>query len=208
MEYRQPRRIRGFTLIEMMVSVAIIGVLASTSVALFQNYQNRSRMTEAKSNLASIRDVQKAFFAEASTYGRSFSCPALFPAPTGNPQNWKQARSTFCDPALSPPPNLDSLGWQPEGATYFDYDVATGEDGAGPRFTAAAYGDVDGDGNLSIVMYVEPDTAGNAEPCVLCGGLGVPALPWDPVTCQTLTNQLVQMPRTQDCGQTTVPDNF
>jgi len=199
---------RGFTLIEMMVSVAIIGILASTSVALFQNYQNRSRMTEAKSNLASIRDVQKAFFAEASTYGRSFSCPALFPAPTANPQNWKQARATFCDPGLSPPPNLDSLGWQPEGATYFDYDVATNAPNNPPRFTAAAYGDVDGDGDISIVMYVEPDSAGGVEPCLLCSGLSVPALPWDPVTCQDITNQVAQMPSSTSCGQGTVPDNF
>jgi len=204
---RKIGRNHGFTLIEMMVSVAIIGILASTSVALFQNYQNRSRMSEAKSNLASIRDVQKAFFAEASTYGRSFPCPALVPAPTANKQNWKQARSTFCDPSVNAP-SLDSLGWAPEGATFFDYDVATNDPGTPPRFTAAAYGNVDGDSAISIVLYVEPDTAGNAEPCGLCGSLGVPALPWDPVTCTDITNQVAQMPSSTDCGHSTVPDNF
>jgi len=204
---RDSRRNEGFTLIEMMVAVAIIGVLATTSIALFQNYQLRSRMSEAKANLASIRDSQNAFFAEASTFVSSVSCPALFGAPTNSPQNWRQVRSTICGASV-PVPNLDTLGWQPEGSPWFDYDSTEGNAGDGERFTAAAYGDVDGDGAISIVMYASPDKAGNGEPCSMCGTLGVPTLPWDPVTCQDLTNQLVQMPSTKDCGQTTVPDNF
>lgn len=204
---RRTRRVQGFTLIEMMVAVAIIGVLATTAIALFQNYQLRSRMSEAKANLASIRDTQSAYFAEASTYVSSATCPALFGAPTNSPQNWRKVRGTICGPSVTPP-NLDTLGWQPEGAPWFDYGANEGNDGDGERFTAAAYGDVDGDGNISVVLYVSPDTAGNGEPCEFCSSLSLPTLPWDPVTCQDVTNQVIQMPSSKACGHGTVPDDY
>lgn len=204
---RRNRRPQGFTLLEMMIAVAIIGVLATTSVALFQRYQLRSRMSEAKANLASIRDAQNAYFAEASTYVSSLSCPALFGAPTNGPQNWRSVRGTICGASV-PVPNLDTLGWQPEGSPWFDYDSTEGNAGDGERFTAAAYGDVDGDGNISVVMYVSPDKAGNGEPCDFCDDIGLPTLPWDPITCDDVTNQVVQMPSSKVCGHDPTPDDF
>ncbi len=58
----------GFTLIELMIVVAIIGILSAIAIPNFARYQSKSRQSEAKIALASIYGGEKAFFAEYSAY--------------------------------------------------------------------------------------------------------------------------------------------
>jgi type IV pilus assembly protein PilA len=58
----------GFSLIELMVVVAIIGILATIAIPNYQVMQARSKQTEAKSDLSGVYTAQKAFFAEYSTF--------------------------------------------------------------------------------------------------------------------------------------------
>ncbi len=60
---------RGFTLIELMIVVAIIGILAAIAFPNFLSYQARSRQSEAKVNLGGIFVSQSAYFGEQSVYG-------------------------------------------------------------------------------------------------------------------------------------------
>ncbi|MBF0211704.1 MAG: prepilin-type N-terminal cleavage/methylation domain-containing protein [Desulfamplus sp.] len=64
---------KGFTLIELMIVVAIIGILAAIAIPNFINYQCKAKQSEAKSNLGTIRSMQEAYFAEKNGYSSSLS---------------------------------------------------------------------------------------------------------------------------------------
>jgi type IV pilus assembly protein PilA len=58
----------GFTLIELMVAVAIVGILASIALPNYRGFLARSRQTEAKITLAAVYTAEATFFAENSSY--------------------------------------------------------------------------------------------------------------------------------------------
>ena len=64
---------KGFTLIELMIVVAIIGILAAIAIPNFLNYQCKAKQSEAKANLGNIRTSQEAYFAEYDTYADEMS---------------------------------------------------------------------------------------------------------------------------------------
>ena len=66
------RRQCGFTLIELMIVVAIIGILAIIAIPNFLRYQAQTRQAEAKTNLGGIFVAELAYFGENSRFG-SFS---------------------------------------------------------------------------------------------------------------------------------------
>ena len=58
----------GFTLIELMIVVAIIGILAMIAIPNFIKFQCRAKQSEAKSNLKALFQAQKSYFAEYDEY--------------------------------------------------------------------------------------------------------------------------------------------
>lgn len=58
----------GFTLIELMIVVGIIGILVSIAGPQFEKYQNRAKQAEAKTGLAAIFGLEKSFYSEYSAY--------------------------------------------------------------------------------------------------------------------------------------------
>jgi type IV pilus assembly protein PilA len=60
---------KGFTLIELMIVVAIIGILAAIAIPNFLKFQAKSKQSEAKSNLGAIFTGELAYFGEQNQYG-------------------------------------------------------------------------------------------------------------------------------------------
>ena len=66
--FKQLKGQKGFTLIELMIVVAIIGILAAIAIPNFLQYQMKSRQSEAKTNLQAIRTSEISFQAERGCY--------------------------------------------------------------------------------------------------------------------------------------------
>jgi len=62
------RSSKGFTLIELMIVVAIIGILAAIAIPNFLQYQLKSKQSEAKVNLGAIKTSEIAFNAERGCF--------------------------------------------------------------------------------------------------------------------------------------------
>lgn len=59
---------KGFTLIEVMIVIAIIGILASVAIPAYVDYQKSAKTSEAKVMLDAIRTNEEAFFSEKTRY--------------------------------------------------------------------------------------------------------------------------------------------
>lgn len=69
----------GFSLVELMVVVAIIGILASLAIPSVGKYMAKARQSEAKTQLSSLYTAEKAFYAEYTAYHSMFGAVGYSP---------------------------------------------------------------------------------------------------------------------------------
>ncbi|HEY0193890.1 MAG TPA: prepilin-type N-terminal cleavage/methylation domain-containing protein [Kofleriaceae bacterium] len=151
---------KGFTLIELMIVVAIIGILAAVAIPAFMDYIKRSKKTEAALQLNKIGKNSKRVYSETSSYvvgagaqlptkpgaggccgGPNNHCDAV-PASFATDATWKQLDFQIDEPSLF----------------YYDYT------GAAATFTAKATGYLDCDG--IEITYTLNGSSVNGNPAV------------------------------------------
>jgi len=129
---------RGYTLIELMIVVSIVGLLATIAIPNYYQMLLRARRAELPPNLASIRRAEVAYHVEWDIY---LACPA-----TPSPVPGRVA--VHFGVGLNDNNPWPKLGWLPDGKVRGQYLVVT--PGLGAVFTARARADIDGDDVLSV----------------------------------------------------------
>ncbi len=72
----------GFTLMELMVTVAIIGILAAVALPAYRDYVIRGKIPQATNNLASMRVKLEQHFQDNRTYEGACAVNTVAPLPT------------------------------------------------------------------------------------------------------------------------------
>jgi type IV pilus assembly protein PilA len=174
---------RGFTLIELMIVVAIIGILAAIAIPNFIRFQARSKQSEAKTNLKSMFTAQKAYFGERDQFlsrgdvigfAPEQSNRYYYKLTTGVASPWARPGTApaagfeqisndtvrFPDPSVSS--DATALGTAPTGAS-----VNSGITGTCPNcgFTGSAVGNVDNDTVLDMWFISSGDATQGTQSC-------------------------------------------
>ena len=143
----------GFTLLELMMVMTVLGALLTIAIPLMISYQLRSKTAEVKTNLGAIQVLEETYYSEYQTYRSANPEPAAIPGSV--PVHFDAVNSDFA-----------GLGFVPEGRVYFSYGVAISGDGT--AFTADAGADIDADGFVQYWGYANPGSDG----AVVAGEVG------------------------------------
>src|SRR5688572_6128109 len=134
---------KGFTLIELMIVVAIIGILAAIAIPNFLTYQLKSRQSEAKTNLQAIKTSAVAFQSERGCYigataegvATPVSGTKVTPAPWGAGLAPTAPGALWCTAVFNG--TFNDLGFRPAGNVNYLYGLIPATVGAPGIYTTA-----------------------------------------------------------------------
>jgi prepilin-type N-terminal cleavage/methylation domain-containing protein len=145
---------KGFTLVELMIVVVILGILAAIAIPAFIKYIRQSKTSEAKENLGYIYKGFITYYQEEHTLAGGDVATLYFPAAAGGPLPAavpKGARTTIAAAAWDADATFGAIRFSVTEPLYYQYTSTTTSAGPGENasFSAIAHGDLDGDGTTS-----------------------------------------------------------
>lgn len=123
------RASRGFTLVELLVVVAMVGVLAALALVGYNKYVKSAQASEATSMMQSIRMAQEAYRAEALSYvvvSAALDGASLYPRVQSD---LDEAKTDWTNDDHDDYLNWVALNARPEGPVRFSYAVVSGPPG-------------------------------------------------------------------------------
>lgn len=112
------RRVRGFTLIELMVTVAIAAILASVAIPMYRDYVIRSRIIDATSKLSDFRVRMEQYFMDNRTYANGANCGIADPKDTDD-----ASFTIACKDASATAYTATATGKDSKGMKGFEYQI-------------------------------------------------------------------------------------
>jgi len=131
---------RGFTLIELMIVVAIIGILAAIAIPNFNRFQAKSKQSEAKTNLKGIFTAAKARLAEKDDYASTATSATAFKEIGFAAENGNRYTYRYAGDIINSDGRFYSGTATAVAGTAAKVDIGTTKD-----FLATAAGNVDSD---------------------------------------------------------------
>ena len=129
----------GFTLVELMIVVVILGILAAVAVPAFSRYVKRSKTSEATTSIAAMYRLQSTYYENTQERSSSTTFATCSPLPTAAPGINKYPADVTAWMGSS---EWNSLGFLIDRPHYYQYST----EGSNAGMTVRAVGDIDGDG--------------------------------------------------------------
>lgn len=140
---------RGFTLIELMIVIVILGILGSVAIPAYVKYMRRARSSEAVDKLAYLFRMSSSYFTGAQGVRDARATTiidAQFPAPAPlTPASVPAGSRTLDPPGSWDTPTWSALAFAIGEPHFYAYQYDSAGTGTESRFTARAVGDLDGD---------------------------------------------------------------
>ena len=154
---------KGFTLVELMVVVGIIGILATIAIPNFRKYQAKSKTTESKIQLSSLYTAMESALLEYDTYTSCLNLMGFDPSPDRASRHYMIGVAASGTTATDPNPTAVTNGLV--ACSSVGLDCTTGPNATGCKSYDAqkkASGTTITDSNFTVATYLTGTSLANA----------------------------------------------